>query len=233
MKKLEKNGFIKQIRKMNEKNDKSEEKAYNKIIENLYIKNLWGKEKAMGLDEYDSEKNSKMTLIPGHIYMFRYLASEKTVYDNGEIRFEYFDSLPILLCFSFNNKTVSGINLNFCNYALRTLILNDVYNLDPWFFQHEASVQAHKSLLPVSKNITAFFMNKDNRTLFLNRLVQKYHIENYDIIYRTYNTNNIKTLRFIEPWQWQYIPFVNYKQNIKTNILQLIQHITHIDKVKI
>ena len=79
MKKLEKNGFIKQIRKMNEKNDKSEEKAYNKIIENLYIKNLWGKEKAMGLDEYDSEKNSKMTLIPGHIYMFRYLASEKTV----------------------------------------------------------------------------------------------------------------------------------------------------------
>ena len=76
-------------------------------------------------------------------------------------------------------------------------------------------------------------MNKNNQTLFLKRIVEKYHIENYDLIFRTYSSSNIKTIRFIEPWQWQYIPFVNYKQNIKTNILQLIQHITKIDKVKI
>lgn len=227
------NGFIQKIRKMNEQNDASEDKAYEKIINNLYIKNLWGKEKAMGLDEYDSEKYTKYTLIPGHIYMFTYKASEPTVYDNGDIHFEYFDSLPILLCMSYTDKIVSGINLNFCNYALRTLILNDVYNLDTEFFEHEASVQAHREQMPLSKNITRFFMNKENRTKFLNRLTQKYHIENYSLIYRSYNTSNIKSLRFIEPWQWQYIPFIKYKQNIKTNILQLIQHITKIDKVKI
>lgn len=233
MKNITQNSFITKIKKMNKDNDKFEDKAYDSIIDNLFIKNLWGKEKAMGLDEYNSEQNAKLTLVPGHIYMFRYNASKPTVYDNGDIHFEYFDSLPLLLCTHNSANLVYGINLNFCNYALRTLILNDVYNLDPQFFEHEASEQAHKGLLPISKNITRFFMNKKNQTIFLNRLTTKYHLSNYDLIYRTYNPKNIKTIRFIEPWQWQYIPFVNYKQNIKTNILQLIQHITKIDKVKI
>ena len=231
--KIIQNNFIEKIKKMNKENDKFEDKAYSSIIENLYIKNLWGKEKAMGIDEYNSEQNTKLTFIPGHIYTFRYNASKPTIYNKDDIHFEYFDSLPILLCTNYNKNIISGINLNFCNYALRTLILNDVYNLDPEFFEHEASIQAHRGLLPISKNITKFFMIKNNQTLFLKRIVEKYHIENYDIIFRTYNSSNIKTIRFIEPWQWQYIPFVNYKYNIKTNILQLIQHITKIDKVKI
>ena len=74
------NYFITHIKELNTKNDEYENKAYEKIINNLFIKNLWGKEKAMGLDEYDSEKNSKLTLIPGHIYAFRYISSTNTTY---------------------------------------------------------------------------------------------------------------------------------------------------------
>lgn len=227
------NNFIKHIKNLNKNNDDSENKAYTKVIDNLFIKNLRGQEKAMGLDEYDSEKNSKLTLIPGHIYAFRYLSASNVKYDDGTVKFEFNDDLPIILCTNNTNNTVSGINLNLCNYALRTLILNDVYNLDPNFFEHDASQQSHRGLMPVSKNITRFFMNKNNQTLFLNSIVQKYKIKNYSLIFRTYSSKNIKTLRFIEPWQWQYIPFINYKQNIKQNILQLIQHITGIDKIKI
>ena len=57
---------------MNTENDKFEDKAYSSVIDNLYIKNLWGKEKAMGLDEYNSEQNTNLTFIPGHIYIFSY-----------------------------------------------------------------------------------------------------------------------------------------------------------------
>lgn len=227
------NYFITHIKELNTKNDEYENKAYEKIINNLFIKNLWGKEKAMGLDEYDSEKNSKLTLIPGHIYAFRYISSTNTTYDDGNIKFEFNDTLPIILCLNNTKTTVSGINLNLCNYALRTLILNDVFNLDPSFFAYEASEQSHRGQIPISKNITRFFMNKENQTKFLNNIVQKYKIKNYSLIFRTYSTKNIKTIRFIEAWQWQYIPFINYKQNIKQNVLQLIQHITGIDKVKI
>ena len=57
----------------------------------------------MGLDEYDSESNSKLTLIPGHIYMFKYVTDTTTKYNDGRVKFEYYDTLPLVLC-TGNNK---------------------------------------------------------------------------------------------------------------------------------
>lgn len=228
-----KDKFITDIKKMNQDNDKYENKAYESIVSNLFLQNKRGKEKAMGLDEYDSESNSNLTLIPGHIYAFKYITNNPTKYDDGKLKFEYFDSLPIVLCTSNNKNIIQGINLNLCNYGLRTLILNDVYNIDPEFFNHNASIQAHQGLTPISKNISMFFANKDNISKFLNYIKLKYKLSNTSLIFRTYNVNKIKDIRFIEPWQWQYIPFINYKQSVKESILQLIQHITGIDKIKI
>ena len=232
---IKQNKFIQDIQKFNKKDKKNyEDKAFTKVIDNLFLKNLWGKEKAMGLDEYDSEKNSKLTLVPGHIYAFRYMAKTPVKYEFGEIKFEFSDTLPIVLCMKNNANTISGINLNLCNYDLRTLILNEVYNLDPEFFDRKASEQAHRDQLPLSKNISRFFMSESNQTAFLHMLVKKYHLQHYDLIYRTYSTKNIKTLRFIEPWQWQYIPFVKFKNaELKDNVLKLIWRITNIDKIKI
>ena len=65
-------------------------------------------------------------------------------------------------------------------------------------------------------------MNKDNQTKFLKRIVDLYKIKNYDLIFRTYNTKNIRNIRFVETWQWQYIPFMTYKGSLKTNILNMI-----------
>lgn len=229
-----KDQFIKDIRQLNTKNDLYEDKSYKSIVENLFLKKLRGKQKAMGLDEYDSESNSKLTLIPGHIYMFKYIAKNTTKYDDGRLKFEYYDTLPMILCTGNNDNIISGINLNLCNYSLRTLILNDIYNLDPQFFNSDASKQAHQGKLPISKSITSLFVGgKDGQTKLLNLIKTKYNIKNTGFIFRTYNINNIKDIRFIEPWQWKYVPFMNYKQSIKESILQAIQHITGIDKIKI
>ena len=233
MKRIQRDNFIKNVRKLNEQNDKTEDKAFSSIVENLYLKNIRGKEKAMGIDEYDSEPITNVTLIPGHIYAFSYKAQKPTKYNNGIISFEFYDDAPLLLCMNYNNNLAWGINLNFCNYGLRTLILNDIYNIDPEFFEQTASDLSHRGQFPISKKISSFFMNKDNQTKFLKRIVDLYKIKNYDLIFRTYSTKNVRNIRFVETWQWQYIPFLTYKGSVKTNILNMIQHITGIDKVKI
>lgn len=228
-----KDKFLADIKKMNQENNKYENKAFDSIVSNLFLLNKQGKEKAMGIDEYDSESNSKFTLIPGHIYAFKYMTTYATKYDDGKIKFEYSDRLPIVLCTGNNKDIIQGINLNLCNYGLRALILNDIYNLDPQFFNHDASVQAHNGMVPISKNISMFFSKKENQDKFLNYIKVKYKLSNTALIFRTYNINKIQQIRFIEPWQWQYIPFINYKQSVKESVLQVIQHITGIDKIKI
>ena len=228
-----KDKFFTNIKKMNKTNDKYEDKAYESIVENLFLLNKRGKWKAMGLDEYDSESNSKLTLIPGHIYMFKYITDTATKYNDGHIKFEYYDTLPLVLCTGNNKNIISGINLNLCSYELRTLILNDVYNLDPDFFNTKASEQAHQGQLPISQNISKFFINDDGQTKLLNYIKKKYNLQNTGFIFRTYNIKKIKDIRFIEPWQWQYIPFLKYKQSVKESILNMIQNITGISKIKI
>ena len=51
---------------------------------------------------------------------------------------------------------------------------------------------------------------------------KKYNLKNEGFIFRTYNITKIKDIRFIEPWQWQYIPFLKYKQSVKESILTMI-----------
>lgn len=228
------NKFLEDVVKRNkEQNDKYEEKAFKSIIENLFIKNKWGKEKAMGLDEYDSEKNRNLIFVPGHIYTFKYMSNTPVKYEKGLIKIEFLDTLPIMLCLSVSEKTVFGINLNLCNLALRTLILNDIYNMDPEFFNRDATVQAHQGKFPMSKRVTSFFMVKENVEKFCNYLIKKYKLKETALIFRIYSINKIQAIRFIEIWQWQYIPFINYKQSIKQSILQSIQLITGINNIHI
>lgn len=225
--------FLTNIKNMNKENDKYEDKAFKSIVNNLFINNIRGQQKARNLDEYDSESNGKLMLMPGHIYTFKYMADKTTKYNDGRISFEYYDTTPIILCTGLNNNVISGINLNLCNFGLRTLILNTIYNIDPLFFDSDASIQAHKGLIPVSKNISSFFIKKENQALLLNTLKQRYNLKNTGLIFRTYSIDKIQNIRFVEPWQWKYIPFVKYDGSIKQSILQMIQHITGIDNIKI
>lgn len=231
--KYTKDKFLNDIKKMNKTNDKYEDKAYESIVKNLFLENKHGKEKAMGLDEYDSESNSKLTLIPGHIYMFKYITDTTTKYDDGRIKFEYYDTLPLVLCTGNNKNVIQGINLNLCNYSLRALILNDIYNLDPAFFNSNASIQAHQGQQPISQNICKFLSHDGQAKLLKYIIKKKYHLKNEGFIFRTYNISKIKDIRFIEPWQWQYIPFLKYKQSVKESILTMIQNITGISKINI
>lgn len=224
------NTFLQNILKL-AKNENTTEKSYQSIVQNLFIDNKHGVQKAMGLDEYSSEENSKYTMFPGHIYSFMYLAENSTKYTDGTIKFEYFDTLPIIICTNYTKNIIKGFNLNLCNYGLRALILNDIYSIDPEFFEHEASDMAHNGQLAVSKKIYQYFMQ--NESDYIHKIVDRYKLKNINLIYRTYSSAKMKNIRYIEPWQWQYIPFINYKQSVKESTLKLIHNITGIEKIKI
>ena len=44
----------------------------------------------------------------------------------------------------------------------------------------------------------------------------------YDVIFRNYSISQIKNIRLIEPWQWKYIPYLNYEGSLKKETLSAI-----------
>ena len=224
------NDFIKNIQ--NSKHDSAQ--AFQDIITDLMVRNKKGEEKCKDLDEFDSESNMPGVLIPGNIYIFTYNAQGPTIYEvPGEKPIEFYDSVPLVLITSNTKTTVRGINLNLCNYGLKTLILNIFYNLDPSFFEGDAQKLATKKQAVLSQKILTF-LAKGNAEATLNAYLKKmYNINSYDIIFRNYNVSNIKKIRMIEPWQWKILPNLDYAGNIKKEVLDKIHKITGIAKIKI
>ena len=224
------NDFIKNIQ--NSKHDSAQ--AFQDIITDLMVRNKKGEEKCKDLDEFDSESNMPGVLIPGNIYIFTYNAQGPVIYEvAGEKPIEFYDSVPLVLITSNTKTTVRGINLNLCNYGLKTLILNIFYNLDPSFFEGDAQKLATKKQVVLSQKILTF-LAKGNAEATLNAYLKKmYNINSYDIIFRNYNVSNIKKIRMIEPWQWKILPNLDYDGNIKKEVLDKIHKITGIAKIKI
>ena len=224
------NDFIKNVQ--NSKHDSAQ--AFQDIITDLMVRNKKGEEKCKDLDEFDSESNMPGVLIPGNIYIFTYNAQNPVVYEvPGEKPIEFYDSVPLVLITSNTKTTVRGINLNLCNYGLKTLILNIFYNLDPSFFEGDAQKLAAKKQSVLSQKILTF-LAKGNAEATLNAYLKKmYNINSYDIIFRNYNVSNIKKIRMIEPWQWKILPNLDYAGNIKKEVLDKIHKITGISKIKI
>ena len=224
------NDFIKNVQ--NSKHDSA--KAFQDIITDLMVRNKKDVEKCKDIDEFDSESNMPGVLIPGNIYIFTYNAQNPVVYEvPGEKPIEFYDSVPLVLITSNTKTSVRGINLNLCNYGLKTLILNIFYNLDPSFFEGDAQKLAAKKQSVLSQKILTF-LAKGNAEATLNAYLKKmYNINSYDIIFRNYNVSNIKKIRMIEPWQWKILPNLDYAGNIKKEVLDKIHKITGISKIKI
>lgn len=215
---------------------KTEQKAYQSLVDSLFVKKLFGKEKAKGLGEYDGESLfGKTTLYPGCIYEFIYKAETPTKYEDGKIKFEYYDRLPMVLIthISPDGKNVRGINLNLCNYALRTIIINALHNIDQQFYNYECEKMAVNGKCPISNNVARVFLNIMTQRQFIQYIIKTCDLKNTDILYRQYSIDKIKDIRYIETWQHKYIPFLKYNGELRNDILQMIHKVCGIDKIKI
>lgn len=213
---------------------KKEDAANLSIIQNPYIKHKTGNDKIQDpIDEYNTEnliKNNE--IIPGHIYSFIYNASKPAVYEFGNEKLEFTDKLPLVLVLKNNKTTIQGINLNLCTRDIRVIILNLVQNIDSNFFNKDAEEMIKKGQPPISTKILSLF-SKDNIIDYLTGFLKKLADVEYNVIFRTYRVSKIREINRLELWQWKDIPFVNYKDSIKQDVLNKIWDITGISRIKL
>lgn len=216
IKKIAKDGFTKQ-----------EKTAYDSIIDMLFKKKKYGKEKATGIDEYDGESLfSGGTLYPGQIYGFVYKAETLSTYMIGNNKFVFYDKLPLVLITHVSGNSVRGINLNLCPFQLKTYILNALINLDLEFYNKESQKMARTGKAPISTNVAKVFLNRDTERQFIQYIVKQCKLQNTDILYRQYQVDKIKDIRMIEVWQYKYLPFLTYNGELKKDVLQHIYQAT-------
>lgn len=180
---------------------KQEQTAYNSIIDMLFRKKKYGKEKASGLDEYDGESLfSGNTLYPGQIYGFIYKAETPSSYELNGKKFIFYDKLPLVLITHVSGNNVRGINLNLCPFQLKTYILNTLYNLDINFYKTESKNMVNKGKAPISNKVATVFLNRETERQFIMHIVNTCKLKNTDILYRQYQVDKIKEIRMIEIW---------------------------------
>ena len=200
--------------------------AYEEIITNLLIKNKKSNNKSTDLDSYNSEELMPSVLLPGNIYIMSYNAKTESEYllPNGKI-LHFSDKEPIVLITSVNGNKIRGINLNLCTLQLRTQIINFIYEIDTNFFEQEIYKLISEKKMPISQKILKFFTGNNGEKYISNFLKQFFNKYAINSIFRTYNIENIKNIRLIEPYQWKYLSYLNYYGNIKKEMLDMIHTI--------
>ena len=168
------NQFIEETKKRQRYGLKKEEqRAYESIIDFLFKMRLRGKEKARQLDEFDGETLfGANTLYPSQIYAFIYEAKNLSTYRFNGKEFKFTDRLPIVLVTHVEGRRFRGINLNLCNYALRTFILNTLFNLDMEFYKRGNLEMANKGRAPISNNAAKVFLNEATEKKFFDYIIQ-------------------------------------------------------------
>lgn len=159
----------------------------------------------------------------GNIYIFLYnpekafkiVTLEKTVFYN--------DRIPLLLVLKCDKDTISGINLNLCNARTRTIILNEIQNLDNLYNENTFKNKNREN--PFLNNFNKLVTTEKGRSDFLNYIKAKYKLKSLDLIYKTYSIKRILEINLIERFNWKYIPFLNYKTTISRSNTKLIRNI--------
>lgn len=223
------NEFYKNIKNTNI----THEDAYNEIIGNLIINDLWqGLKMRNNLNAYDSETLFNGKMYRGNMYIFEYNANIPTKYTYNGNSVYFYDSLPIVLMTKELNGSFRGINLNFCNMALRTLLLNFITNLDyDFYFTDLAQKIAFNKNITISEKVYKFLSNDNAEQKIIDNLNNIFRGIDYSFIFRNYSINKIGKIRLIEPWQWEYIPYLNYVGTLKKETLEAIWTISGISNI--
>ena len=225
------NQFLDNIKSIRDIKSADAEEA---IIKSLMVQNNRQNDKLEDLDSYDSESLFNGKIYRGNMYIFTYNAKNPTKYTYKGKDVYFSDSMPVVLITNETSTTIRGINLNFCNKALKTLILNILTNMDEeFYFDGLAQKMAFNKIAPISEKVYRFLSFNDAEEKIIKELKRDYPDIDYNILFRNYAVANIKDIRLIEPWQWKYIPFLNYDSFEKGETLKAIQKIFGFDTIHI
>lgn len=135
----------------------------------------------------------------------------------------FFELIPMVLvrkCFTYNGEVyIHGINLNYCNFQITSALLEELYKIDPKYFDEDIWEMAKTGEWKPSVKISKTVVNDQ----WLKWLVKKFKINNVDLMSRTYKLSNMSKLRMVELWMYHYIPSFNCPACIEGKSLKSIQ----------
>jgi hypothetical protein len=178
--------------------------AFDYLVGDLLIKEKRGAEKARELTALDMESKSPMDFVPAMIYTFLYVSDTPEV--AGKVQFK--DMVPMILCFTSNSNSVTGLNFNMIPNDVRASILDLIVRLtkEP-MFDDSGKFKANETmgkLFIVPNGVKAFLAAVENETGL-----------NVSSAVRTYKIEFIKRMRMVEYDMWKYVPALSFKDSIR------------------
>lgn len=228
------NDYIRKIKQLAASADRAdlEREAYERII----VPQMRNTSEA-DVDDLDyvpvDTPTRRGRLMPGSIYVFAYKADAEPTIELGGRKVRFTDTYPMLLVTGATRTTVRGINLNMCNMALRSIILNLVHDLDAEFFDGGFARQAATSANMFSAQVMRFFSQPDIEAKVGKYLDSVARLDTYSVIFRNYKVANIREMREVSPSEWAYIPFLSYGEHTKAGELQAIYRLSGMDRLKL
>ena len=199
----------------------------SKIIPGCIYVMLYESEKFTISMEYETNKKmnefvngkskiQKKLLLSADKYLFQFLQYIKSN--------SFYEVIPTVLVRKLftgehGEKYIHGINLNYCSKDVKKAVLEEVYKIDPNYFDKEIYEIVSSGSWHASEKIAKTVM----QDAWLKMLINKLGIKNVDLLSRTYKCSSIKKIRFVDLWMYNYIPFLNYKDCVDEKNLRTIQ----------
>ena len=136
---------------------------------------------------------------------------------------KFYEVIPTLLVrkvFQKDGETyIHGINLNYCSKDVKKSILEEVYNIDPNYFDKEIWEIAKNGSWRWSDKVAKSLMSDE----WLKMICAKYKLTNINLLAHTYKLSHIEKISFVEVWMYQYLPYLNYDNAVDGKSLQELQ----------
>ena len=178
--------------------------AFDCLIGDLLIKEKRGPEKSREITAMNMESDSPKDFVPSMIYTFLYVSDKEE--EAKTIKFK--DNVPVILCFSSNASTVTGLNFNLIPNDARASILDLIVKLTKFQpIKDGNKFEANKTMVKlcsVENGVSSFIKAIEIETGL-----------NVSGAVRTYNLKFVKRLRMIEYDMWKYIPALSFKDSIR------------------
>ena len=202
---------------MNSDRCQMEKEAFDFLITDLLSRNLRGVDKQRTLTSHNMEDALKNQLVPSMFYLLMYAKSDKPDVIGKN---EFYDVCPLIMCLNVDDKFVTGLNFNFMPNDVRARIIDLIVESNQKFYQEMESNNINSiktnnplgSMLISDKGVSSFLLFVKSKTGL-----------DVSICLRTYDRKNIVNVRLIEYDEWNYIPYLSFKDSIRGSNLANIQ----------
>ena len=194
-----------------------EKEAFDFLVTDLLAKNLRGNDKQRTLTAHNMEDMLKNQFVPSMFYLIMYAKSDKpeTIGHN-----DFYDVCPLIFCTGVNDKFITGINFNFIPNDIRARVMDLITESQQKFYDEMETTNIKD--VRANTPLGSLLISENGVSSFLSFIKTKTGVD-LSKCTRTYNRSIIVNVRLIEYDEWEYIPYLSFKESVRGANLANIQ----------